>query len=212
MILCAFSLFSCTSHADPRHNVNQELEMPSYEVLKAKGQFEIRVYKPYVIAKVDVSGNFDEASSRGFRKLAKYIFGGNESNTSISMTAPVSVKAKLTPQKTEEIRYLKTFNSGSQRWQVTFSMPSKYTLKTLPIPADQHIVLSQTSSEVRAVIVFSGRVTKKSIERHERLLRNWLKEEGVSAEGEPSIARYNDPFTFPWNRRNEIMVKVELPH
>jgi hypothetical protein len=32
--------------------------------------------------------------------------------------------------------------------------------------------------------------------------------EGLLAAGQSQIARYNDPFTLPWNRRNEILIEV----
>ena len=211
MVLVNFSLFGCVSHADPRLNVNENLEMPKYEVLKSNGLLELRAYKSFLTARVDVSGSFDDAGSRGFRLLAKYIFGGNQSNTSISMTAPVSMRPMLSKEELANINTLSMTETQSKRWQITFSMPSKFTLENLPVPQDQRVKLIEQPAETVAVIVFSGRASSVNVKKYERLLMNWIKTEGLMVNGTASIARYNDPFTFPWNRRNELMIKVHTP-
>ena len=61
MVLMNFSLFGCVSHADPRLNVNQNLEMPEYKVLKSNAALELRAYKSFLTAQVEVSGSFDAA-------------------------------------------------------------------------------------------------------------------------------------------------------
>ena len=211
MTLFTFSVFGCVSHADPRHNVNQKLEMPKYEVIKSNGPLELRTYKSYLIAQVEVSGSFDDAGSKGFRLLAKYIFGGNQSNTSISMTAPVSMQALDVEPEQANINTLSIVETKSKRWQVTFSMPSKFTLESLPAPQDNRVQLKEHPAETLAVIVFSGRASSTNTKKHERQLMDWIKAEGLQVQGTLSMARYNDPFTFPWNRRNELMVKVQKP-
>ena len=211
MVLVNFSLFGCVSHADPRLNVNQNLEMPEYKVLKSNAALELRAYKSFLTAQVEVSGSFDEAGSRGFRLLAKYIFGGNQSNTSISMTAPVSMRPILSKEELANINTLSITETQSKRWQINFSMPSKFTLESLPAPQDRRIKLIEQPAETVAVIVFSGRVNSANVNKYERQLMNWIKTEGLTVNGTASIARYNDPFTFPWNRRNELMIKVHTP-
>ena len=209
MVLMTFSLFGCVSHADPRLNVNQNLEMPEYEVLKSNGALELRAYKSFLTAQVEVSGSFDEAGSRGFRLLAKYIFGGNQSNTSISMTAPVSMQPIFSKEELDTINPLSVTETQPKRWQITFSMPSKFTLESLPDPQDRRIKLIEQPAETVAVIVFSGRVNSANVNKYERQLMDWVKTENLNVNGTATIARYNDPFTFPWNRRNELMIKVQ---
>lgn len=209
MALVTFSLFGCVSHADPRLNVNQSLEMPKYEVLKSNGPLELRAYKPFLSAQVEVEGSFDEAGSKGFRLLAKYIFGGNQSNTSISMTAPVSMRPMPSKEELAAISTLSITETQSKSWQVNFSMPSKFTLESLPIPQDPRVKLIEQAAETFAVIVFSGRASSANVKKYEDQLMDWIKTEGFNVNGAVSIARYNDPFTFPWNRRNELMIKVQ---
>ena len=75
-------------------------EEPEFTVLFQEGNLEIREYEPRIIAHVKTIGDFDDASSKGFKMLADFIFGNNTiNNTSkkISMTAPVS--ASLSSKK-----------------------------------------------------------------------------------------------------------------
>jgi hypothetical protein len=39
-------------------------------------------------------------------------------------------------------------------------------------------------------------------------LKIWLEKKDFKIAGPQQIARYNDPFTLPWLRRNEIIFKV----
>ena len=68
---------------------NTKLETPEYKLLKKSGSFEVREYAPMVIARTLVDADFKEATSTGFRRVANYIFGGNNKRMEIAMTAPV---------------------------------------------------------------------------------------------------------------------------
>ncbi|NCV57158.1 MAG: heme-binding protein, partial [Betaproteobacteria bacterium] len=59
-----------------------------------------------------------------------------------------------------------------------------------------------------AVIRFSGFTTQSAIEDRSAQLRQWIQAKAWTALGGPQIARYNDPFTLPFNRRNEILIPV----
>ena len=52
----------------------RNLEEPSYEVLQKTNKYEIRSYKSFIVASVEVEGNQQEALNQGFRLLAGYIF------------------------------------------------------------------------------------------------------------------------------------------
>ena len=66
--LSILSLLGCVSHTDPRTNVDQSLETPTYTVSKVKGGCELRSYQPHLVASVTVSGDFDAASRAGFSR------------------------------------------------------------------------------------------------------------------------------------------------
>ena len=52
------------------------IEEPSFKVISKTGSFEVRQYAPMLVAETVVEGDMDEASNRGFRRIADYIFGG----------------------------------------------------------------------------------------------------------------------------------------
>jgi len=65
-------------------------ETQPYQVIKKEKDFEIRKYPPATMATVSMDArSYKELSSTGFRKLASFIFGGNQSKKSIAMTSPV---------------------------------------------------------------------------------------------------------------------------
>ena len=109
-------------------------ETPEFNLIEKEGTFELRHYPEMVVAKV-VSQENDNAM---FRKLAGYIFGGNETESKIKMTAPVFMQSK----------------SGENT--MMFYMPSKYSLQTLPEPNAQDVELGTISLGKVAVIKYSG--------------------------------------------------------
>ena len=70
----------------------ETLKTPEYNLIETHGRIEIREYSEYVIAKTSISQNNLDSDNNMFRVLAGYIFGGNENNQSIPMTAPVITK------------------------------------------------------------------------------------------------------------------------
>ncbi len=184
------------------------LEEPKYSVLKEYENFEIRNYASYLVAEVDIEGSYNKTGNEAFRILAGYIFGDNQSSTKMNMTAPVESEAIQTSERmnmTAPVFSNKNFNGYTYR----FVMESKYTQETLPVPNNSKIRITEIKDRVMAVISFSGRWSQKNFEKHEQILVNDLKNEGIGVASEAIYARYNAPFT-PWFlRRNEIMFEIE---
>jgi len=184
-------------------------EEPDFSILFKENNFELREYSPRIIAQVNKSGDFDGASSAGFRSLADFIFGNNAINNSsekISMTAPViaepsSIKIPMTaPVLAEE---------KNNQWLISFVMPKGYTLETIPKPLNTEITLINLPKEKLAVIVFSGLVRESVYDEKVNLLNTFIEKQGLKASGAVQIARYNPPWTLPFFRRNELMIKVD---
>ena len=181
---------------------------PDFNLILKEDKFEIREYASKIIAQVEVFGDFDDASSKGFKILADYIFGNNTSadgNSRIEMTAPVEMEPL--PQKINMTKPVLT-EGNDNAWIVSFIMPNEFTLETLPKPNNKDIKISSLPKEKYAVIVFSGLVRESSYLEKETLLNQFIEEKQLKTSGEIKIARYNPPWTLPFFRRNELMIKV----
>ena len=183
-------------------------EEPKFTVLLQEGSLEIREYEPRIIAHVKTTGDFDDASSKGFKMLADFIFGNNTiNNTSkkISMTAPVS--ASLSSKKISMTAPVIAENNNHE-WSIAFVMPQEFTIETLPVPNNQDIKITALPKEKFAVIVFSGLVRESSYNKKVNLLNEFIKKKKLTPLSSIQIARYNPPWTLPFFRRNELMVKI----
>jgi hypothetical protein len=184
------------------------IEQPKYTQLQGEGAIEIRRYEPTIIAKTTVeSSEMDSASNEGFRRIAKYIFGGNTSQGKIAMTAPVI----SSEAKSEKIAMTApvSLQGTSGKYVIAFTMPSNYTMETLPKPNDPSVILEQVQGKKMAVIGYSGTWSKDRMESKQQELAAWLLQHNIKAVGEPIFARYNPPW-WPWfMRTNEVQVEVE---
>ena len=170
------------------------IEEPNFKILVDDGELEIRSYDEYLVAETAVEGSFDTASRKGFRRVAGYIFGENKNSIGqsekIQMTAPVTVKP------------------DDEGWVLHFVMPSNYDMSQLPVPNNSSVSLKKIEAHLAAVIIFSGFTTEAKIQKKTEELKDWLEKQNFEIAGPQQIARYNDPFTLPWLRRNEIIFKV----
>jgi len=188
------------------------IEEPKYKVIEESEPFELRAYQPKIIAEVDVSGDMDEASGKGFRLIADFIFGNNTAPDNqaekISMTKPVTMEAQPQQQTSEKISMtvpVSMAQSGN-KWQVHFVMPSVYTMETLPKPNNPAVNIRKIPSTNYAVIRFSGLTGAEKVDEKTNELLKWMEEKNLTPKGQPELARYNRPFTLPFMRRNEVMI------
>jgi hypothetical protein len=164
---------------------NQTPEVP-YSIIRKSGNFEIRLYEPVLLASVEKRGEMMDVGSSGFRDLAHYIFGGNESGKKIAMTAPVQFE-----------------KMDSSRTRMSFSMPSGFTMQNLPKPESEGVLLHEESGRRMAVLQFGGFAGNRGIETKARELREWLKKEGINWSEPVIFMAYNSPWTLI-GRRNEV--------
>jgi len=183
------------------------IEEPAYEVLLETKHYEVRRYASYIVAEVDVDDDFKRAGNSAFRVLAGYIFGDNEPQQKMQMTAPVEsregVRMNMTAPVTSQSK------DGDGVFTYSFVMERKYTMDTLPKPTNRDIRLVERPERIMAVHRYSGTWSEKRYEEHEKILLDALATDRVKTRAAPVFARYNAPFT-PWFlRRNEIMVEIE---
>lgn len=191
------------------------LESPKYEVIvrrpNVKGGYEIREYEPFSVCSVPMKKprpdgeNTDQklqnpqlAGASSFGALAGYLFGKNEEQKAMKMTTPV-------------------FTQGNdESKEMSFVLPSDYWsdegITKAPTPLQQSLVtVKRNDGGFRAATMFGGFASKKDIEAKKELLLKGLDsdKEWVAIKRDVTIAQYNDPFTPPWKRRNEVSVAVK---
>ncbi|CAK9042456.1 Heme-binding-like protein At3g10130, partial [Durusdinium trenchii] len=171
-----------------------KLETPKYEVVSrdALSGFEVREYAPYAV--VQTRQGAEVANNRSFFMLADYIFGKkNVRNEKMAMTTPVQMDR----------------DSGA----MSFIMPSKYwtSLETAPAPAENSgVLLQERPVETLAVSCFGGYALQATVAKKTEELIDFVEksETWEIVENTTRLMQYNDPFTVPWKRRNEVSIPV----
>ena len=172
---------------------NTMLETPEYKVIKKSGSYEVRKYEPMIIARTLVRSDYKEATSTGFRRIANYIFGGNEKNMEIAMTAPVLSNSPV---------------DVDSEYEISFVMPSSFKKETLPEPNSSNVEIMGRSLDLVACISFGGWATEYRVKNYHEKLNNWIEKERLKIDGKFMIAQYNSPWALPPFRHNEILVRV----
>ncbi len=165
----------------------------------AGGTLELRDYAPHVRAEVRVRGARSGAASTGFRKLAGYIFGGNDggddgAGAKIAMTAPVA----QTPDA-----------DGEGVWTIAFTMPARWGLESLPAARDPAVTLRRDEGGRRLSLRFSGSWRQGGLEERADALRAHAASRDLIPTGGPSYLFYDGPMTPSFLRRNEVSIPVE---
>lgn len=170
---------------------SKRIEKQKYRVIKKEKEFEIRYYPPAIFATTRSSAkSYRELGNSGFRKIAGYIFGNNESSAKIAMTAPVHMDIN---------------EKGSS---MSFVMPSEYTLDKLPRPVDGRVELHESPAVYMAAIEFSGFASDQKIKQYADQLSQSLKKNGIKMIGNPTYLGYNAPYEFI-GRKNEVVIAIE---
>lgn len=170
---------------------NSNIEKQQYRVIKAEKGFELRYYPPATFATIKSSAkSFRDLSGNGFRKIAGYIFGNNESSTKIAMTSPVHM------------------DINEKQSSMSFVMPSKYDVKSLPKPKDAQVEIHENPGEYAAAISFGGFASDANIRKYSDQLKQLLDQKGIKTIGNFRYLGYNPPYQII-ARKNEIIVAVE---
>ena len=168
---------------------SDKIEMPAYSVIKKYGSMEIRQYPNMIVAQTMLMQSTQEQKmSGGFRTIAGYIFGGNESNQKIAMTAPVVMKMGDTAS-------------------MYFMMPKQYNSTQLPKPNSSKVEIVNERARVLAVIRFGGFSSEMKIEKYKNKLAAIISENNLKTTGPYMYMGYNAPWDVT-NRRNEVAIEV----
>lgn len=194
------------------------IEEPSYDVLQASGAFEIRRYQPMLVAETVVEGDMDEASNKGFRLIADFIFGnnqvpGSDERAKIAMTVPVTVepqssKIAMTAPVTVEPLADDANPIAARRWRIHFVMPRAYSLQDIPKPRNEAVQLREVPAKYVVVHTYSWLNTASRVQQKTLETLQWAHDRSLKVLGAPQLARYDPPWTPPMFKRNEIMVEI----
>lgn len=166
-------------------------EKQKYRTVLKDDVFEIRYYPPATMATVYSSAtNYKSVANSGFGKLARFIFGGNNENESIAMTAPVRM------------------NMSEKGAEMSFVMPTKYNESNLPKPNDKSIHIHQSAPQYVAVVSFGGYANDEKIKTHKEKLLQILSERNIKVTGDYTFLGYNAPYQMI-ARTNEIAIPIE---
>jgi SOUL heme-binding protein len=182
-------------------------EQPPYTVTEHIGTIEVRQYGARTAAEVTVEDSEEAARSDGFRKLARYIFGGNVGQHSVAMTAPVA-------QSGEQIAMTAPVSqavTGADTWTIRFFLPADLTVETAPKPLDASIRLVAVPPATMAVLRFPGTPSAAAVGKQRTQLMTGLRTASWVPAAEPVAWFYDPPWTLPWLRRNEVAVEVHRP-
>lgn len=169
---------------------SNKIETPKYTVLKSYDDFELRQYGSMILAQtVMQSASYENTSSQGFRTVASYIFGGNDENKKIAMTAPVIMEM-------------------GDDTKMSFVMPKEHSMESLPEPSSEEVKILKVSPKKYAVITFPGYANNKKIDKYAKKLLKSIKSEGLETIGNVKFMGYNAPWQVI-GRKNEIAVEVK---
>jgi len=188
----------------------EDLVGPSYKVIEEADGYEIRDYQGYTVAstnmaKVGEPYSVDDVVNGGaaFNTLAAYIFGANDSGTTMEMTTPVS-----TTSFGEMRFYLKSSTDTD------FPEPLNTSTDNAAFNEECTVKLVDVPPARLAVAKFTGFVTEGEVQRQKDALLSALSLDNVEIDVPHGavvphlIFQYNPPYTIPIVRRNEIAVPV----
>lgn len=163
-------------------------EEQRFNVLKTLEDIQIREYDPVIYATVST-----ENERSLFRILAEYIFGGNDSNQKIAMTAPVHMQESII--------------NNEKKYTMRFVMPSKYTLNDLSKPNDPRIVMEKVDKKKYAAITYSGYNNSTKFNMNSNKLRKILDEYNITFKDNPIYLGYDAPYKI-WGRKNDVLFEL----
>jgi hypothetical protein len=168
---------------------SKKIEQYAYTVERQIGEVEIRQYEDAVFSSVMLNDStYAGGSSKGFRILAGYIFGGNDKGQSIAMTSPVVMEM-------------------GKEMKMSFMVPSGMNMDSLPKPNDGRVYQEKVPGSKMAVIRFGGWSSDEKIEKHKQELIRVLQENNITFDGPFLYMGYNPPYQLV-GRRNEVAVRV----
>ena len=160
-------------------------ESAPYRVAQAKGKFELRDYSKLLIVETPMR---DGDSS--FLRLFHYIGGQNAASKKIPMTTPVFICG------------------GQTNATMSFVLPKNINIDLAPKPAGSDLRLRELPAGRFAVLRFRGGRNAGNETHALAKLEAWLTQQSLKPEGGPIYGYFDPPWTPPFLRRNEVMLRL----
>ena len=155
-----------------------------YNVVRSDGDFELRDYPALKLIETTMK---DGGSGGSFNRLFRFITGGNDAGKKIAMTTPV-------------------FMAGGES-TMAFVMPAD--LGKVPQPTDVSVTVREMPAGRFAVLRFNGARSPQQETEHLERLKAWVADQHLKAPADPVYAYFDPPWTPPFLRRNEVMLRVD---
>lgn len=166
-------------------------ESAPYKVVRTDGKFELRDYPTLTVVETHMGRSSNSADS-GFMRLFRFITGQNAANQKIAMTTPV-------------------FMSGSDtNLTMAFVMPATMKTSQVPKPSDGELMVRELEPGRFAVWRFSGGRNAMNESKAEAQLKAWMTAQGLKAVSGPVYGYFDPPWTPPFLRRNEVMLRTDV--
>jgi hypothetical protein len=166
-------------------------ETAQYEIIKKiSDNIEIRKYNNLLLAEISQ----EDSQNSNFRALFKFISGGNSQEKKISMTTPVFQETRADNNNV-----------------MSFVMPGIFNQNNMPQPTNKNIKIKSFKNSKFIVIEFSGRATDSNFKKYKSELEQAIKENEIRGADllNPINAYYNSPWTLPFLKRNEVLLKLK---
>ena len=146
-----------------------------------------------IIATTSVRSDYKGSTSSGFRRIANYIFGGNDKEMKIAMTAPVIADCP---------------SDNRESYNISFVMPSEHSLKDLPKSNTENVSIQKESLGEVAVFPFGGGATESRCMSFQKIFATVLQHNYIITCGVFMGAQFNAPYVISMFRKNELMVRI----
>ena len=167
-------------------------EKQPYKVLKSYPELELRDYPAGMQIETEVTGDFINAGSMGFRPLVNFISGNNKARQAIAMTAPV-IQESVT----------------NSRHKVRFVMPEEMDESSTPSPADSSVSVVSVPAHLAAARKFGGSWSKDKFEKEGTKLLEAVAKAGLVPEGNLYWSRFDPPWKPGFLKHNEVLIRVK---
>lgn len=174
-------------------------ESAPYSVVERDGPFELRRYPDVPLVSTPMTSS-DPSDRDSFMRLFRFISGDNGEKTKISMTTPVFA-ALPSGHDGDPHR-----ERGAGR--MSFVVPDAVARAGTPEATDAAVKAETLSSGLYATFRFNGSRNARSVRNARVRLAEWMAGRNLLAVDEPLFAGYDPPFTPPFLRRNEVLIRV----